>query len=279
METNTASPLSEGIPLTPETDPVVIYAFVGKMYFKENFDAERAAHILHARGKRWHRRAIRCGEKWLMLRARQAEREGFNEYVALSANGEQLARLMVSDAYGGFMVAEEVTAEPGCEGAVANVLSEVAKDALRVGARLLPSPPGYIGDVELRAWWEVDRLVVAYYGECSRLGLMVESEEAEDLEYLRHYIPAVRIRAARKRIVEERGADGLAYIEQVGVLLAGAKESGCRNAGDMARWLNNRGVGARSSKGWTEHSVRDVAREFERATGLKVLRWGRGLSA
>lgn len=276
METTPASVTPEGIPLSPETNPVAIYAFVVGLDFKDDYDHRRAARILPARGRRWERRAVRCGEEWLALRAGRAQHDGFFEYEAVAGDGQKVAKVVISGAFGGVTVPEHVEAEPGREAVVAEMFREIHKDALRQGARLRPCPPGLIGELELRAWWEVDRMAVAFYEESQRLGLTLDGEDAKDLEYLRHLIPAVRIEKEREGIKAERGTAGLAYIEEVGARLAEARGDGCRNAGDMARWLTERGVKARSRKGWTEHSVRDVARLYERATGVKVLRWGRG---
>lgn len=171
------------------------------------------------------------------------------------------------------MVAEEEQADYGREHVLAAVFRGVRKDALRVGAEFWPIPPGLISDLEVRAWWAVDRIAVAYYPDCRCLELTPEGKKADDLDYLAHYVSAVRIKIERERMTKAMGAERMTFIQEVGALLHQAGESGCKSAGDMVRWLNARGVKRRSGKGWTEQSVREVARLYQRATGLRVLRW------
>lgn len=271
MELNSTPDAAQGIAIIPESNPVLIYAFLGRLAYREDYDGVRAGRVFRRLWREGHRRAIKCGEGYCTLTVAPAEPEGFKAYTVKTAEGRVVAKVTVSCPYFGMMAAEHVEAEPDMDGALEAVFREVGKDAVRMGARLLPAPPGCIGEEELKVWWEVDRLLVAYYHECVRLGLRVEGEEAEDLEHLRHLIPVLKMQYCRERTLNKKGEGAVAFIENVGRLLTEAGKAGCRNAGDMAGWLNRKGVTTRRGKRWTENSVRDIGRDYEKISGTRVL--------
>lgn len=271
MEPNSTSDATQGNPIIPESNPVVIYGFLGRLAYRADYDGVRAGHVFRRLWKEGHRRSIKCGEGYFSLTVVPAEPEGFRAYIAKTADGCAVGKVTVSCPYFGMVAAERVEAEPGRGGVLEAVFREIGKDAVRMGARLLPAPPGCISEEELKVWWEVDRLLVAYYDECGSLGLTVEGEEAEDLEHLRHLIPVLKMQHFRERMLNKRGKDAVAFIENIGRLLTEAGKAGCRNAGDMASWLNRNGVTARRGSRWTENSVRDVGRDYEKLGGTRVL--------